>query len=83
MDREVKAPHLPFWPLWLAGHIFEKACQPLRITPPIFPRRVDWYRQNRAFDISRAQKEIGFNPAVGLDEGLRATAQWYEQEGYL
>ena len=83
MDRKVKAPHLPFWPLWLAGHFFEKACQPLRITPPIFPRRVDWYRQNRAFDISRAQKEIGFNPTVGLDEGLRATAQWYEQEGYL
>jgi nucleoside-diphosphate-sugar epimerase len=69
--------------LWLAGHFFEKTCKPLRITPPIFPRRVDWYRQNRAFDISRALSEIGYNPSVGLDEGLRATARWYQQEGYL
>jgi nucleoside-diphosphate-sugar epimerase len=44
---------------------------------------VDWYRQNRAFDISRAKNEIGYNPSVGLDEGLRATALWYESEGYL
>ena len=83
MDREVKTPHLPFWPLWLAGHVFEKTCKPLRITPPIFPRRVDWYRQNRAFDISRAMKQIGYDPKVGLDEGLRATATWYVREGYL
>ncbi|MEK9784466.1 MAG: NAD(P)-dependent oxidoreductase [Gammaproteobacteria bacterium] len=83
MGRSVRTPHFPFWPLWLAGHFFEKTCKPLRITPPIFPRRVDWYRQNRAFDISRALDEIGYNPSVGLDEGLRATAKWYEKEGYL
>ena len=41
MDRPVRTPHLPFWPLWLAGHAFEKACKPLRIAPPIFPRRVN------------------------------------------
>ena len=83
MNRSVKTPHFPFWPLWLAGHFFEKACKPLKVAPPIFPRRVDWYRQNRAFDISRALNEIAYNPSVGLDEGLRATANWYEAEGYL
>ena len=83
MDQKAKTPHFPFWPLWLAGHFFEKVCKPFKITPLIFPRRVDWYRQNRAFDISRAQKEIGYDPAVGLDEGLRATARWYQEEGYL
>ena len=83
MDRKVRTPRLPFWPLWLAGHAFEKACKPLRVTPPIFPRRVDWYRQNRAFDISRAKNEIGYDPRVGLDEGLKATARWYKSEGYL
>ncbi|SVD02620.1 uncharacterized protein METZ01_LOCUS355474, partial [marine metagenome] len=66
---ETRTPHYPFWPLWLAGHVFEKICKPLRIAPPIFPRRVDWYRQNRAFDITRARTEIGYEPKVGLDEG--------------
>jgi nucleoside-diphosphate-sugar epimerase len=83
MDTEVKIPHYPFMPLMMIGHIVEKACKPFNITPPIFPRRVDWFRQNRAFDISRAKKDLGYKPTIGLDEGLRRTAEWYRQEGYL
>ncbi len=83
MDTEVKIPHYPFMPLMIAGHIVEKVCKPFHITPPIFPRRVDWFRQNRAFDISRAKKDLGYNPTIGLDEGLRRTAEWYRQENYL
>jgi len=79
----VRIPHYPILPLIVAGHVFEKACKPLRITPPIFPRRVDWYRQNRAFDISRAKQELGYQPRVGLDEGLKNTAEWYKSEGFL
>jgi nucleoside-diphosphate-sugar epimerase len=80
---DVKIPHYPILPLIIAGHIFEKVCKPFKITPPIFPRRVDWYRQNRAFDISKAKTELGYDPKVGLDEGLRRTAQWYQSKGYL
>lgn len=58
---EVKIPHYPIWPLIIAGHVFEKICKPFKITPPIFPRRVDWYRQNRAFSIEKA-KEIWATP---------------------
>jgi nucleoside-diphosphate-sugar epimerase len=80
---EVKIPHYPLWPVVVAGHICEKVCKPLRITPPIFPRRVDWYRQNRAFKIDKAKRDLGYQPKVGLDEGLRRTAEWYRQEGML
>jgi nucleoside-diphosphate-sugar epimerase len=83
MGTEVRIPHLPIGPVIALGHLVEKVCKPFRITPPIFPRRVDWYRQNRAFDISRAERELGYRPAVGLDEGLRRTAEWYRAEGYL
>jgi 2-alkyl-3-oxoalkanoate reductase len=80
---EVRIPHYPVLPVVVAGHICEKVCKPFGITPPIFPRRVDWYRQNRAFDISRARQELGYKPQVGLDEGLRETGLWYRQMGYL
>lgn len=83
LDVKVNIPHFPILPLIIAGHVFEKACKPFKITPPIFPRRVDWYRQNRAFDISKAKKELGYEPKVGLDEGLKLTAEWYKNEGYL
>jgi nucleoside-diphosphate-sugar epimerase len=37
---------------------------------------VEWYRQNRAFDISRAKRELGYAPRIELDEGLRRTGRW-------
>ena len=80
---DVKVPHYPVWPVVAAGHVVEKACRPFGITPPIFPRRVDWYRQNRAFRIDKAKRDLGYAPKVGIDEGLRRTAEWYRAEGYL
>ncbi|MFH0786875.1 MAG: NAD-dependent epimerase/dehydratase family protein [Pseudomonadota bacterium] len=83
MRREVKIPHLPFWPLFLASFLCEAVCKPLGITPPIFRRRADWYRQNRAFTIEKARRELGYHPRVGLAEGLTRTYQWYLKHGYL
>lgn len=78
-----KIQYYPVWPLVVAGHICEKICKPFRVTPPIFPRRVDWYRQNRAFKIDSAKRDLGYAPKVDLDEGLRRTAEWYLKEGYI
>ena len=83
LDVPVRIPHYPVVPVVVAGHIVEKICKPFGITPPIFPRRVDWYRQNRAFDTSRARRELGYVAKVQLDEGLRLTGEWYRQMGYL
>ena len=83
IDVSVRIPHFPVLPVVAAGHVFETVCRPLGIRPPIFPRRVDWYRQNRAFDISRAKSELGWTPRTGLDEGLRRTAAWYRETGLL
>lgn len=79
----VSIPHYPLLPLVLAGHVCEQACKPFGVTPPIFPRRVDWYRQNRAFDIGKAKLDLGYKPLVELSEGLARTAAWYRTEGYL
>jgi nucleoside-diphosphate-sugar epimerase len=79
----VKVPHLPVLPLVAAGYVVEAACKPFGVSPPIFPRRVDWFRQNRAFDVSRAREELGYAASVGLDVGLRRTGDWYRANGYL
>lgn len=83
MDVEVKITHLPFRPVWLAAVACEIGCKPLRISPPLFRRRIDWFRQVRAFRIDRARRELGYEPAVGIDEGLKRTAEWYRDNGYL
>ncbi len=83
IDVDVATPHFPILPLIVAGHVCEKLCKPFGINPPIFPRRVDWFRQVRAFRIDKAKKELGYRPRVGIDEGLRLTGEWYEKNGYI
>ena len=75
--------HWPVWPFWTAGLLCEMVCVPLRIEPPIFRRRVDFYTKSRAFDTTRAKTELGFAPKVDLEEGIKRTADWYRREGLL
>ena len=75
--------HLPVWPFWVAGAVCEAVCAPLRVEPPIYRRRVDFFTKSRAFDISRARAELGYAPAIGLREGIRDTLAWYRKEGWL
>jgi len=74
---------LPVWPFWIAGAACEAVCVPLRIEPPIYRRRVDFFTKSRAFDISRARAEIGYSPQIGLREGIRRTLAWYKERGWL
>ena len=80
---DLKVRHLPFWPLWTAALACEIAYLPFRVDPPLFRRRVDWFRQNRAFSIDRAVNELGYRPRVALKEGLARTAAWYREQHYL
>ena len=75
--------HLPVWPFWLAGAACEAICAPLRIEPPIYRRRVDFFTKSRAFDISRARAELGYDPKIGLREGIRRTLAWYRGEKWI
>ena len=73
----------PFWPLWLASVGCEIVCKPLGIEPPLYRRRADFFRKDRAFDISKAKTDLGYMPQMDLKTGLQITADWYMQNGYL
>ena len=81
----VRPPRMrwPVWPFWLAGALCEAICVPLGIEPPIYRRRVDFYTKSRAFDITRARQEIGYNPRVTLRDGITRTLNWYREHGWL
>ena len=75
--------HLPVWPFWIAGAACEALCAPFGIEPPLYRRRVDFFTKSRAFDISRARREIGYSPAVSLRDGIARTVEWYRAQGWL
>lgn len=74
---------LPLWPLMTAATICEGACRPFGIEPPLHRRRAAFFTKNRAFSIERAKREIGFEPQVDLQTGIRRTADWYKAQGML
>jgi nucleoside-diphosphate-sugar epimerase len=61
----------------------EAICAPFGIEPPLYRRRVDFFTKSRAFDISRARRELGYAPKVGLRDGIRNTLNWYKTAGWL
>lgn len=81
----VKPPwlYLPVLPFWLAGAVCEAMCAPFGIEPPLYRRRVDFYTKSRAFDISRARAELGYDPTIALREGITRTLEWYGTHGWL
>jgi dihydroflavonol-4-reductase len=84
-EARVPAPrlHLPVWPFWTAGAVCEAICTPLGIEPPLYRRRVDFFTKSRAFDISRARAELGYDPKVRLRDGIARTLAWYRSSGWL
>ncbi len=84
-ELKVKPPRfrLPLWPVYAAGFACEVICKPFGIEPPLYRRRIDFFKKNRAFDISKAKKELGFQPTVSLKEGIHRTASWYKDREYL
>lgn len=83
LDTPVKIVHIPFWPVYAACTLCEIIYKPLPWEPPLFRRRADWFRQNRAFKIDRARTELGYDPKVSVDEGLKLTGEWYRENGYI
>ncbi len=39
--------------------------------------------KDRAFDISKAKRILGYQPKYSLEEGLKRTAEWYKEKDLL
>jgi nucleoside-diphosphate-sugar epimerase len=74
---------LPYQPLLASAVICEVLCKPLRVNPPLYRRRVEFFVKVRAFSIEKAKRELGYQPRIDLAEGLRRTAAWYRANGHL
>lgn len=74
---------VPARPLWLAGAVCEAICMPLGLRPPLFRRRVGFFMENRAFDLTKARKRLGYVSQWDIETGVARTIDWYRQEGMV
>jgi nucleoside-diphosphate-sugar epimerase len=41
-----------------------------------------WFYRT-SFSIAKAKHELGYEPKIGLEEGIRRTIKWYEENEYV
>jgi dihydroflavonol-4-reductase len=63
--------------------ITEDVCGVLKIPPPLYRRRLDFYTVDVQYDIRKSRDLLQWTPQIGLDAGLRLSAEWYRQQGLL
>lgn len=83
LGKPVPRRRIPLWPVMAAAKICKAVCHPLGIEPPLYPRRLDFFRKDRAFDSTKAKTLLGYEPKVRLREGIAKTAAWYRANKYL
>lgn len=74
---------IPTKPLFILGDICEFICRPLGIEPPIYRRRIAFFTKDRSFNTQKMRNVLGFIPKHSDKEGLKETAKWYVDNGWI
>jgi nucleoside-diphosphate-sugar epimerase len=74
---------VPAAPLFSLGYLFEVIYRPFGIEPPIYRRRVAFFTKHRSFNTEKMRTLLEFVPTHSDEEGLRETAQWYLDRGWV
>jgi len=83
MDCELPKGSIPLWLANLASDMFSVIPGIKGENAPLTRSRVQFLTRSRVYDISKARSELGFVPIVGLETGMKNTAEWYHKHGYL
>ncbi len=85
--RALKVPaprrHIPLPVAMTMALLMEAAARLTRRKPMLTREVVRGFTATRAFDTSKARRELGFQPKVGLEDGIKATVKEYAARGYL
>ena len=74
---------LPVRPMQWLGSACEAVCTPLRLQPPIFRRRVDFFTKNRCFNGAKAAAHLGFTAEKTGQQEIIEIIDWYWRHGRL
>lgn len=75
--------HAPMPLFWSLASASEAVCRPLGLHPPIYRRRMDFFRTNFVFSLEQARAVLGYEPCFSFYDGALETAKWYAEKGYL
>ena len=74
---------VPEWAALFTASCMEKAFTLTGKSPPVSRKNIESTLADRVFSIEKAKKELGFNPQIDPEKGLRETVLWYKNKGWL
>lgn len=74
---------IPVLPVLFAAVICEAVSKVLGVKPFLFRRRVHFFTKNRFFDVSKAERVLGLNEEVELEEAVARTVKWYRDKKWI
>lgn len=83
LGKPFRVLRVPAGPLFFAADVCEALCRPLKISPPLYRRRVAFFTKDRSFDTRKLQTHFTWTPLYSNEEGVRRTAQAYREAGEL
>ena len=83
LGRQLPPLRLPLAPAMLAAACIARGYTTFGLEPPVAPKRFAFFRNSRVVDNSRAAADLGYAPAVDVHDGVRRTAHWYRDAGWL
>lgn len=83
IGKQSRFVRVPAWPFFLLADLCEAVCRPLRLAPPIYRRRVAFFTKDRSFNTARLREKLGYRYRRTTEEGLRETARWYLEHGWI
>lgn len=80
LKKKVRFIYIPFWFMNVAANILERFFIILGKKPIVTKRNIEATVADRVYDISKAKKELGYNPVVSMAEGIVNTIRYYKEK---
>lgn len=83
LGKKLYVLKLPAWFMIFAASVEEKFFTLIGKKPIVTRRNIEMTIHDRIYDISKARNEIGFEPEVSMELGIRTVIQWYMDKGLV
>ncbi|MFO7537154.1 MAG: NAD(P)-dependent oxidoreductase [Chloroflexota bacterium] len=70
---------VPYWIAWPVALFNEK----FQLGLPLTPERLHFYDTQAVYDMSKARAQLGWEQHISIEEGMRRSGEWLDEEGLL
>lgn len=83
LNVKIPGVKLPYSIMYIIALFSEFFFPLIGMEAPIFRRRLDFFKENQGFDISKSVELLSYSPKYYLERGMSETIDWYRDNKWL